>query len=148
MAGTFAYPSPVLHCVGPAAHTDLATVLSYAGKHEKALESINRAIGRHTTPPTAYYGTRARIYFFLGQYRKALLNAERETNVGDLRNFTVFIYGALGNRELAQPLIDARLKVRPWENQQYYRAVFTYYQRAQDIDQIVESASKAGVPPG
>jgi len=131
----------------PQLHTDLATVLSYAGKHENALESINRAIGRHTTPPTAYYGERARIYFFLGQYRKALLDAEREANVGDVRNFTVFIYGALDNRELAQPLIDARLKVRPWENQKYYRDIFTYYRRAQDIDQIVESASKAGIPP-
>jgi len=100
------------------------------------------------TPPTAYYGTRARIYFFLGQYRKALLDAEREANVGDVRNFTVFILGALDYRELAQPLIDARLRVSPWENQQYYRDIFSYYRRAQDIDQIVESASKAGVPPG
>jgi TolB-like protein/class 3 adenylate cyclase len=132
----------------PQLHTDLATVLSYAGHHEKALESINRAIGRHTTPPTAYYGARARIYFFLGQYRKALLDAEREANVGDIRNFTVFIHGALDNRELAQPLVDARRKVRPWENQQYYRDIFSYYRRAQDIDQIVESASKAGIPPG
>ena len=132
----------------PQLHTDLATVLSYAGNHEKALESINRAIGRHTTPPTAYYGERARIYFFLGQYRKALLDAEREANVGDVRNFTVFIHGALDNQELARPLIDARLKARPWENQQYYRDVFAYYRRARDIDQIVETANKAGIPTG
>ena len=130
----------------PQLHTDLATVLSYAGHHEKALESISRAIGRHTTPPTAYYGERARIYFFLGQYRKALLDAEREADIVDVRNFTVFIHGALDNRELAQPLIEARLKVRPWENQQYYRDIFSYYRRTQDIDQIVESASKAGIP--
>lgn len=59
----------------------------------------------------------------------------------------MFIHGALDNRELAQPLIDARLKVRPWENQKYYRDILTYYRHAQDIDQIVESASKAGIPP-
>jgi len=130
----------------PQLHTDLATVLSYAGKHENALESINRAIGRHTTPPTAYYGERARIYFFLGQYRKALLDAEREANVGDVRNFTVFIHGALNNREAAQELIDIRLRVRPWENQAYYSNIFDYYRRPQDIELIVESAAKAGIP--
>jgi hypothetical protein len=59
----------------------------------------------------------------------------------------VVIHCALYNRELAQALIDVRLKARPWENQKYYRDIFTYYRRAQDIDQIVESASKAGIPP-
>jgi len=130
----------------PQLHSDLATVLSYAGNHARALEAINRAIGRHTTPPTAYYGERARIYFFLGQYDKALADAEREENVADIRNFTVFIYGALNNRETAQQLIDLRLKARPWETQTYYSTVFDYYRRPRDIELIVESAAKAGMP--
>lgn len=130
----------------PQLHFDLATVLSYAGSHARALNSINRAIGRHTTAPTAYYGERARIYFFLGQYEKALLDAEQEGNVEDIRNFTLFIQGALENREAAQKLVDLRLKARPWENQEYYKAIFAYYRRPQDIELILKSAVKAGIP--
>ena len=130
----------------PQLHVDLATVLSYAGNHARALESISRAFDRHTTPPTAYYGARARIYFFLGQYQKALTDAEHEGNAADIRNFTVFIYGALNNPTAAQPLIEIRLKARPWENQAYYLDVFDYYQRPQDIKLIVESAARAGMP--
>ena len=130
----------------PQLHVDLATVLSYAGYHARALESINRAFDRHTTPPTAYYGARARIYFFLGEYEKALADAEQEGNEGDIRNFTVFILGALNNREAAQRMIEIRLKARPWENQAYYRDIFDYYRRSQDIELIVESAARAGIP--
>jgi adenylate cyclase len=130
----------------PQLHSDMATVLSYAGNHAAALDSINRAIGRHTTPPTAYFGDRARIYFFLGQYDKALADAGREKNADDLRNFTVFILGALDEGERAQQVIDLRLKARPWENQASYSTVFDYYRRSQDIELIQESASKAGMP--
>ena len=130
----------------PQLHVDLATVLSYAGNHASALESINRAIGRHSTPPTAYYGERARIYFFLQQYQKALIDAKKEDNVGDLKNFTVFILGALGKPGEALPIIDIRLKARPRENQAYYLTAFDYYLRSQDIELIVEAASRAGIP--
>jgi adenylate cyclase len=130
----------------PQLHTDLATVLSYAGEHAAALDSINRAIGRHSTPPTAYYGERARIYFFLGQYDRALADAEREKNEGDIRNFSVFIQGALDNRDAAQKIADIRLKIRPWESREYYANVFDYYRRPQDIELIQESAIKAGIP--
>jgi adenylate cyclase len=130
----------------PQLHTDLATVLSYAGRHARALKSINRAIGRHTTAPTAYYGERARIYFFLGQYDKALLDAEREGNVEDIRNFTLFIQSALENQKATQKLVDLRLKARPWENQEYYKTIFAYYRRPQDIELILKSAVKAGIP--
>ena len=95
---------------------------------------------------TAYYGARAGIYFFLGQYEKALTDAEQEGNVEDIRNFTVFIYGAMNNQQAAQRLIELRLKARPWENQAYYPTVFDYYRRPQDIDLIVKSAASAGMP--
>ena len=75
------------------------------------------------------------------------MDAEREDNEGDIRNFSLFIQSALGNREAAQELVALRLKVRPWESQEYYREVFTYYRRVQDINLIVEAAGKAGVPP-
>ncbi|MCP4983993.1 MAG: hypothetical protein GY935_26260 [Gammaproteobacteria bacterium] len=130
----------------PQLHMDLATVLSYAGEQAAALDSINRAIGRHSTPPSAYYGERARIYFFLGQYDRALTDAEREKNEGGIRNFTVFIQGALGNRDAAQNIAAIRLEIRPWENREYYSHVFDYYRRPQDIELIQESAVKAGIP--
>lgn len=130
----------------PQLHADLAAVLSYAGNHAQALESINRAIGQHTTPPTAYFGARARIYFFLGQYEKALADAEREDNVADIRNFSAFIQGALNNPEAAQQMVSSRLKARPWENQAYYSTIFDYYRQPQDISLIVKSAAAAGIP--
>ena len=130
----------------PQLHLDLATVLSYAGNHASALESVNHAFARHTTPPTAYYGARARIYFFLGQNQKALADAEHEGNAGDIRNFSVFILGALNDPQAAHQLIDIRLKARPWENQASYPSIFNYYRRPQDIELIVKSAASAGLP--
>jgi len=130
----------------PQLHLDLASVLSYAGHHPRALESINSAFERHSTPPTAYYGERARIYFFLGQYQKALADAEHEGNAEDIRNFTVLIYGAMDNPQAAQRLVKLRLKARPWESKAYYPTIFNYYRRPQDIALIVESAASAGMP--
>ncbi|MCZ6470248.1 MAG: winged helix-turn-helix domain-containing protein [Gammaproteobacteria bacterium] len=132
--------------VNPQLHADLATVLSYDGKHQEALDSINRAINQHETPPVVYFGERARIYFFLGQLEKALADAENALDIRDIRDFSVFIYGALNDRESAKPLVSIRLKVRPWENQAYYTNIFAYYRRPQDIELIVESAAKAGIP--
>ncbi len=132
--------------VDPQLHADLATVLSYDGKHQEALESINWAINQHETPPVVYFGERARIYFFLGQLEKALADAENALDIRDIRDFSVFIHGALNDRESAQPLVSIRLKARPWENQAYYTNIFAYYRRPQDIELIVESAAKAGIP--
>ena len=130
----------------PQLHSDLATVLSYAGNHSRALESINRAIGRHTTPPTAYYGERARIYFFLGQYDKALEDAEHEGNLDDIRNFSLFIHGAMDNGDAAKKIAAARLQARPWESREYYSNVFEHYRRPEDIELILEAATRAGIP--
>ena len=130
----------------PQLYADLATVLSYRGRHEEALESINRAIGRSARPPGSYFAERARINFFLKNYGNALRDAENDQNVSDVRNFTLFILGALNKREAAERLVKIRLELRPWENQEYYRNLFAYYQRTQDIELIVTSAARAGVP--
>ena len=74
------------------------------------------------------------------------MDAEQEGNVEDIRNFALFIDGALGNQESTQELVALRLKARPWGNQAYYKTIFAYYRRPQDIQLIVESAAKAGIP--
>ena len=130
----------------PQLKADLATVLSYGGRQDEALASIDRAIEQHAKPPTTYFAERARINFFLGNYGNALRDAENDQNIGDVKNFSMFILGALNNREAAQHMVKIRLEQRPWENQDYYRTLFAYYRRAQDIDLIVESAAKAGIP--
>jgi len=130
----------------PQLYADLATVLSYGGRHDEALNSINRAIDRHAKPPTTYFAERARINFFLENYGNALRDAENDQDVSDVKNFTLFILGALNKREAAQRLVKIRLELRPWENQDYYRNLFAYYRRPQDIELIVESAAKAGIP--
>ena len=130
----------------PQLYADLATILSYGGRHDEALNSINRAIDRHARPPTTYFAERARINFFLENYGNALRDAENDQDVSDVKNFTLFILGALNKREAAQRLVKIRLELRPWENQDYYRTLFAYYRRAQDIELIVKSAAKAGIP--
>jgi adenylate cyclase len=130
----------------PQLYADLATVLSYGGRHDEALKSINRAIDRHARPPTTYFAERARINFFLENYGNALRDAENDQDISDVKNFTLFILGALNKREAAQRLVKIRLELRPWENQDYYRTLFAYYRRAQDIELIVKSAAKAGIP--
>lgn len=130
----------------PQLHADLATVLSHGGNHREALESINRAIDRHTTAPAAFIGERARIYFFLRQFKNALEDANSVQDIREFKNFSLFINGALNDPESAQPFVKKRLDNIPWENLEYYRVIFAYYRRPQDIDLIVESASKAGMP--
>ncbi|MCZ6881848.1 MAG: hypothetical protein O7F15_02430, partial [Gammaproteobacteria bacterium] len=130
----------------PQLHADLAAVLSYGGSHDAALQSINAAIDRHATPPSAYLDERSRIYFFLGQFEKALIDAESDQNISDTINFSVFIHGALNNRELAQRFVGVRLQARPWENQASYRVLFAYYRRFEDIEKIIDSAARAGMP--
>jgi adenylate cyclase len=130
----------------PQLHADFAVVLSYGGNHEAALKSINRAIDLHITPPSDYFRERARIHFFLGRLQNALSDAEYDPDFRDIRDFSVFIHGALNDRESAQPLVAIRLKARPWENQSTYSDIFAYYRRPQDIELIVKSAAKAGIP--
>jgi hypothetical protein len=107
--------------------------------------SGNRAIDRHAKPPTTYFAERARINFFLENYENALRDAENDQDVSDVKNFTLFFLGALNKRETAQRLVKIRLELRPWENQDYYRTLFAYYRRTQDIELIVKSAAKAGI---
>ena len=130
----------------PQLYADLATVLSYAGNHEEALASINKAINRYTAPPSAFISERARIFFFLGHYENALKDAERAQDIREFKNFSLFIHGALNNRESAKRYVNLRLQSTPWENREYYRVIFAYYRRPQDIELIVESAARAGIP--
>ncbi len=130
----------------PQLQADLATVLSYGGRHDEALESINKAIDWHATSPLAYVGKRSRIYFFLGQFENALNDAENYPDIREFKNFSLFILGALGDRESAQRYVNIRLESIPWENREYYRVIFAYYRRPEDIELIVDSADRAGMP--
>jgi TolB-like protein/class 3 adenylate cyclase len=130
----------------PQLHADLAEVLSYSGAHEEGLESINTAIDSHVTPPSVFFGERAKIYFFLGQFKKALSDLEKAEGTSVWENFTAFVYGALDDRESAGPYVDARLEVVPFENLQLYWVDFAYYSRPADIELLIDSAAKAGIP--
>ena len=130
----------------PQLDADLAVVLSYGGSHEEALESINKAIDRHSIPPSVYFAERAKIYFFLGQFKNALKDAKSAQDISAFSNFSLFIHGAMNDWESAQRYVDARLELIPWENREYYWVIFAYYRRPQDIELIVDSAEKAGIP--
>jgi len=130
----------------PELRVDLSTVLSYGGAHQEALQSINTAINRYTNPPSAYILDRAYIYFFLGQFENALKDVE---SVPDLRGSTylsILVYGALNDRKAAKPNVDATLTWYAPDNQEYYRINYSAYRRPQDIELIIDSAAKAGVP--
>jgi adenylate cyclase len=130
----------------PQLHADLAEVLSYSGAHEEALASINIAIDSHVTPPSVFFGERAHIYFFLGQFENALEDLTKAEGIREWKNFYIFIHGALNDRIAAKPYVDARLEGVPWENQQYYYVMFAYYRRPADLELIIDSADKAGMP--
>jgi adenylate cyclase len=130
----------------PALHADLALVLSYSGFHEAALKSINTAIGLHATPPKAFFGNRAEIYFFLHEFEKALADTKLSEGIREWGSLSIVIHGARDDREAAKPFLDVRLAGLPWLNQQYTKVIWSYYRRPEDIDLIVDSARKAGVP--
>ena len=133
----------------PGLHADLAEVLSYGGMHEDALDSIKTAIGLHVTPPAKYYRIRADIFFFLHQFDKALEDLSRlgvDPDIGQVIHSYILVYGALGDREKAIPLVAATLKWVAWFNLEYYRINYAYYRRSQDIELIIDSFAKAGMP--
>jgi len=130
----------------PQLHVDLATVLSYGGAHQEALQSINNAINQYLTPPSAYTRSRAIIYFFLGQFENALKDIK---SVPDIRNSTyifILIYGAMNDRKAAKPYVDASLNWFAMDNQEYYRINYSAFRRPQDIELVIDSANKAGIP--
>jgi len=133
----------------PELHVDLAVVLSYYGLHEEALESIMTAIDLHVTPPAQYFRNRADIYFFLHQFDKALEDLNRpgvDPGTERVSEMRILVHGALGDREKAIPLVAAMLKQVAWFNLEYYRINYAYYRRAEDIELILDSFAKAGMP--
>ncbi|MCH8106693.1 MAG: winged helix-turn-helix domain-containing protein, partial [Proteobacteria bacterium] len=130
----------------PQLHVDLAIVLSYGGAHQEALQSINNAINQYSAPPATYIRSRAYIYFFLGQFENALKDIK---SVPDIRNSTyisILIYGAMNDRKAAKPYVDASLNWYAMDNQEYYRINYSAFRRPQDIELVIDSANKAGVP--
>lgn len=71
---------------------------------------------------------------------------EKFEGIQEWKNFAAFIHGALNDRDSAHRHANARLEEIPWENREYYWAAFAYYRRPQDIELIIESAAKAGIP--
>lgn len=132
----------------PGLHADLAEVLSYGGFQEAALESIMTAIDLNVNPPSKYFAARAHIYFFLRQFDKALEDLSRpDVDPGaDRYHSSILVYGALGDREKANLQVAIRLKQVPWFNLEYYRINYAYYRRAEDIELIIDSLAKAGMP--
>jgi adenylate cyclase len=130
----------------PELHADLAEVLSYGGFHKAALESINTAIDSHVAPPTSYFAERAYIYFFLGRFENALEDLEKSSGFSGAKELWILVYGALNDRAKAKPWVDARLKSVAWFNLEYYRVNYVYYRRAADIELLINSFAKAGIP--
>lgn len=132
--------------VNPRLLADLAEVLSYGGLQEEALESINSAIDFHVTPPPIYFKIRADIYFFLHQFNQALEDLNRPGVTLRTKESYILVYGALNEHHKAGLLVEARLKQVAWFNQEYYRINYAYYRRAEDIELIIDSFAKAGMP--
>jgi adenylate cyclase len=130
----------------PSLHADLAQVLSYNGEHQAALESINTAIKLHARSPVAFIGYRAEIYFFLREFEKALIDMEQSEGIREWGSLAIVIHGARGDPGSAKPYLDARLAELPWLNRQYYRIIWSYYRRPEDMALVIDSARKAGVP--
>ena len=130
----------------PQLHVDLSTVLSYGGAHQEALQSINTAINRYKTPPAKYILPRAYILFFLGQLENALKDAESVPDIRGSKYVSILIYGALNDRKAAKPYVDATLKWFAGDNQEIYRIWHAMYRRPQDIELVIDSAAKAGIP--
>jgi len=130
----------------PQLHADLATVLSYAGDQEMALVAINTAIDLHSSSPPEFYRQRAGINFFLGQYQRALEDFKMAERVSGGIEFYIWIYAGLNDLASARIYVDLTLGYNPFINQEYYRTIYSYYRRPQDLNRLVMLAGKAGVP--
>ncbi|MDX1431357.1 MAG: adenylate/guanylate cyclase domain-containing protein [Gammaproteobacteria bacterium] len=134
------------------AHTTLAIVLGYAGQPGAALESIQAAMRLNPRPPpylTTYYGW---VLFLNRRYDDAIAVLEpiattRDRGIADApREILAMAYAESGRLEKAKAQVGLLREREPFLNLMWYRSIYDYHAREEDLRHRLDALAKAGMP--
>jgi TolB-like protein/class 3 adenylate cyclase/Tfp pilus assembly protein PilF len=121
-----------------------ALVLTAAGRHQEALQSINESLHRDPKGPPSTYATLGTVQFALHDYRNAIVSLEQAFAAmvdGGSWFYAPFLYSALGHSG------------RSIQNYYIYGSggmsavsFYRFYRRQSDMDHLLEGLRKANVP--
>jgi TolB-like protein/Tfp pilus assembly protein PilF len=131
------------------AHIWMGYALRYAGRHEEAVRSSERALRLNPIPRSTYFRSLGLTYIFVGRYadaiavfNKALIQSPNDL----LTHFSLAcVYSLAGRDEDAHAAAQKVLKINPNFSVKHWEKRFTYKNKA-DKELIVGAASKAGLP--
>lgn len=134
------------------AHTTLAIVLGYAGQAPAALDSIRTAIHLNPRPRpylTTYYGW---VLFLNRRYEDAVAVLEpiadtRDRGIADApREVLAMAYAEAGRPKDALAQVSSLREQEPFLNLNWYRSIYDYHARAEDLRHRIDALRKAGMP--
>jgi len=129
------------------AYTYLAGTFIYAGRHAEALAAIGTAFRLEPKPPPAFYADLGWVLFWNRRYEEAI-GALEKSHEGGVEKLTALAmtYAQLGELKDAGMVVSQILEVVPFANLNYYRVRDSHYKRKEDLEHLIDSLSKAGIP--
>jgi adenylate cyclase len=129
--------------------TDVALVLTYAGRSDESLETAQKAMRLNPHNPEWYLAQLGQIFFDARRYDEAIATLER---LHALKTPVMHLYlaaalAATGRTEDARRQIDKILKQDPGATlEKWTGAAFAPYKNPEDGDHFRENLRKAGLP--
>jgi len=128
----------------------LEVTLRWSGRHEEAVQAIEKAIRLNPFPPVTYYQHACMTYVFTNQYEKAIAAGEQALKVASPNDYSTraalaTAYILAGREEEARSMAKEILSINPkFSIQRGLKAV--PYKNTSDSDLIAGALSKAGLP--
>jgi adenylate cyclase len=128
----------------------LETALRFAGRHEEAVQAIEKAIRLNPFPPVTYYQHACMDYVFAKEYDKAIAAGEEALKVASpndwgTRTALTTAYSLAGREEEARSMAKEILRINPKYSTQKLLKVIPY-KNTSDSDLIAGALAKAGLP--
>lgn len=128
----------------------LETTLRFAGRHEEAVQAIEKAIRLNPFPPVTYYQHACMSYVFTNQYEKAISAGEKALKVASPNDHITRVglataYILAGREEEARSMAKEILRINPkFSIQQALKVV--PYKNISDSNLLAAAWVKAGLP--
>jgi adenylate cyclase len=127
----------------------MGMALRYAGRHEEAVRSSERALRLNPIPPGVYFRCLGLTYIFVGKYEEAIAAFKKSLDRSPndfLTHFSLACGYSLADRnEDAQAEAKKVLQINPNFSLKHFARRLAYKDQA-DKELIVGAASKAGLP--